>query len=570
MPPRAAAPRSSAPAATAGHRPHRAALVGWAVLVGVLPAVAPLSAAAPETPVAIIRFVPYEGAPEGAGILDTAEITRRLRSALRDGCEPDRIAETLAAPYRALGYVPHVVVTCTGDGADVLIRESSHRIALVTFDPGDLAALHLTAQGIEGEKPLYAVPGSAPRAVLRGLLQSRAGDLYNTERYRSDRLTLARLGYALLFIPGAPAADDAYAEGALLVQSISPRPEEGTRPDRDRNYLGGQAAYGPRAGPSAGITYARSDLFRAYDRLTVAPTFNEAWGGSIDYTAPFIARTKEPHRLYDIGGSGYSTFQNNRLLDGEERDERRSGVSLSLGARLLNLKALHETRLETSLRREEVAIQDEDGTARQTVLKLGLTHEYRHLWLGPSFTLRTAPSIEAAIGFGNDLQWIKPTIEFLWHARLGQGFETDVRLQGGGIDRPVPQFELFPLGGVTSVRGYREDTFLGRGRAVSQAELWIPFARPIESRPVSAAEAHGGAPIPYEPVFARRLKAAVFVDAGTLWQTTVGTRETLWGAGVGIRFVVPDQPLIIRVDYGWGLGPDGGDAFPYVSLGYQY
>ncbi|HKQ98572.1 MAG TPA: BamA/TamA family outer membrane protein [Candidatus Polarisedimenticolia bacterium] len=551
------------------HRPPGCAR-GLGVLAAILALRPAIAAGADPASDSTIRLVPFEGAPEGARILPDAELRSRLDRALEAGCDPDRIAETLAAPYRALGYVPRVTVTCNGPGADVVLRESSHRIALLTFDPADLTALHLTAQGLEGETPLYAVPGTAPRAVLRGLLQSRAGDLYNTERYRSDRLTLARLGYALLFIPGAPAADDAYPEGALLVQSTSPRPEEGTRPDRRRNYIGGQAAYGPRAGPSAGITYARSDLLRAYDRLTFSPTFNESWGGTLQYTAPFIARNKEPHRLYDVGVAGYSTFQNNRLLDGEERDERRSGVTVSLGARPLGIRPLHELRLETSLRYEAVGIEDEPDTAHQTVLRLGVTHDYRHLWLGPSFTFRTAPAVEAALGFGDELQWIKPTIEFDWHARLGQGYEADVRLTGGGIDRPVPEFELFSLGGVSSVRGFREDTWLGRGRALTQAELWIPFARPIESRPPTPEEAAGGAPIPYEPRIARRLKAAVFLDAGTVWQTTEGTRETLWGAGVGLRFVVPDQPLIIRLDYGWGLGPDGGDAFPYVSLGYQY
>jgi len=222
------------------------------------------------------------------------------------------------------------------------------------------------------------------------------------------------------------------------------------------------------------------------------------------------------------------------------------------------------------VRYEAVEIEDEPVTARQTVLRVGVTHDYRHLWLGPSFTFRTTPAVEWAIGFGDGLQWVKPTVEFDWHARLGQGYEADVRLMGGGIDRPVPEFELFPLGGVTSVRGFREDTFLGRGRVVTQAELWIPFARPIESRPVTAEEARGGAPVPYEPRIARRLKAAVFLDAGTVWQTPAGTRESLWGGGVGLRFVVPDQPLVIRLDYGWGLGSGGGDSFPYVSLTYQY
>lgn len=552
-------------AARRGARSRRVrAAAGAAILA--LSAGAAVSADSPGA----IRIVPVAEREAGADIIPQAEIRSRLATALREGCDPDRIGETLAAPYRALGYVPRVVVTCTATGADVQIRESSHRIALVTFDPAELRSLGLTAQGLEDETRLYPVPGSAPRAVLRGLLQSRAGDLYNVERYHADRFTLARLGYALLFVPAAQAPDDAYPDGALLVQSLSPRPEEGSRPDRRKNYVGGSAAYGPRAGPSAGVTYARNDLFRAYDRLTFAPTFNDAWGGTLGYTAPFIARTAEPRRLYDLGVSGYSTFQNNRLLDGAERDERRSGVSLNLGARLLDLRPLHELRLESSLRYESVAIEDEPDSAHQTVLRVGVTHDYRHLWLGPAFTFRTAPAVEWAIGFGDELQWIKPTIELAWHARLGQGFEADVRLAGGGIDRPVPEFELFPLGGVTSVRGFREDTFLGRGRAVTQAELWIPFARPIEARPVTAREAGGDEPVPYEPRIARRLKAAVFLDAGTVWQTTAGTRETLWGAGVGVRFVVPDQPLVIRLDYGWGLGPDGGDSFPYVSLGYQY
>jgi hypothetical protein len=40
--------------------------------------------------------------------------------------------------------------------------------------------------------------------------------------------------------------------------------------------------------------------------------------------------------------------------------------------------------------------------------------------------------------------------------------------------------------------------------------------------------------------------------------------------GVGIRFVVPGQPLVMRVDYGWGLGPNGGGSYPYFALGYHF
>jgi hypothetical protein len=546
----------------------RARRLPMALLIGGLAAAS--ARAQPITAVGSIRCVAFEGAPEGAGVIDAERLRRYLEQEVGRTCEPPRIAENLAARYRALGYVPTIDVACDDGRLDARIRESSHRIALVTFDVAELAALGVKAAAVEGETTLYPVPAAAPREVLRGVMQSRTGDLYNVERYRADRNALARLGYALLFIPGLPASADGYPQGALLIQSRSPMPEDGAAPERRRNYLGGTAAYGPRAGPSAGMVYQRRDLLRAYDRFTVSPTFNTAWGGSLQYSAPFVAEERSPRRLYDLGGSIYSTFQNDRFLENVEQDERRTGVSAQIGVRPLGLAPRHDVRIEASVRYEEVLLEESADGVGQTILGCGLTHEYRHTWAQPSFTLRTTPSLETAVGLGDDPAWIRPDLEIVWHARLGVGFEGDVRFHGGVFDRPAPEFELYSLGGVTTVRGYREDTWIGRGLLVAQSELWIPFARPLEARPVAPGESGDPAGVPFEPRFARRLKAALFFDVGTAFGTTAGTRESLAGAGVGLRFVVPDQPLVIRLDYGWGLGSQGGDSFPYVSLGYHF
>jgi len=519
-----------------------------------------------------IRLVPFEGAPAGAGVIAADRLRRYLEEEVGADCDPPRIAENLAARYRALGYVPTIEIVCDAGRLDAVIRESSHRIALVTFDPSDLAALGVVAAAVEDEKKLYPVPASAPRDVLLGVMQSRPGDLYNVERYHTDRIALTKLGYMLLFIPGLPATADGYPQGALLIQSLAPLPENGTTPSRRRNYIGGTAGYSPRSGANAGMVYQRRDLLRSYDRLTVSPEFNAAWGATITYTAPFVAERHDPRRLYDLGGSLYSSFQNNRFLDGETQDQRTTGVSVALGARLLGLAPRHNLRYETTLRYEEVLL---DGSAAadpvgQTILGLGLAHQYRHTWAQPSFSLSTTPSVQFALGFGSQPAWIRPDLEMVWHTRLGGGFESDVRFHGGVFDRPVPVYELYSLGGVSTVRGYREDTWLGRGVVDAQSELWIPFARPLEARPVGPGEAGDATAAPFEPRFARRLKAAIFFDIGTAFDTTDGTRQTLFGAGVGVRFVVPDQPLVIRLDYGWGLGPQGGDSFPYVSLGYHF
>jgi len=524
------------------------------------------------TEVGSIRLVPFEGSPSGAGVIDADRLRRSLENDVGDDCDPPRIAENLAARYRALGFVPTIDIVCDEGRLDAVIRESSHRIALVTFDPADLAAIGVHAAAVEDERKLYPVPASAPRDVLRGVMQSRAGDLYNVERYRADRIALTRLGYALLFIPGLPAPPDGYPQGALLIQSMAPLPEDGAAPARRRNYIGGTAGYSPRSGANAGMVYQRRDIIRSYDRLTVSPEFNAAWGATIQYSAPFVAERRDPRRLYDLGGSLYSNFQNNRFLDGETQDQRTTGVSVALGARPLDLAPRHDLRLETSLRYEEVLL-DGDASADpvgQTILRLGLAHQYRHTWAQPSFSLSTTPSVEFALGFGAQPAWIRPDLQMVWHARLGGGFEGNVRFHGGVFDRPAPEYELYSLGGVATVRGYREDTWLGRGLLDVQSELWIPFSRPLEARPVGPGEAGDAAAAPFEPRFARRLKAAVFFDIGTAFDTSAGTRETLLGAGVGVRFVVPDQPLVIRLDYGWGLGSQGGDSFPYVSLGYHF
>src|SRR5262245_1490566 len=184
------------------------------------------------TAVGSIHCVGYEGAPEGAGVIGAGRLQRYLEEEIGLECDPARIAENLAARYRVLGYVPTIDITCDERRLDARIRARSHRIASVTFDPSELATLGVQAAAIEGETTLHPLPAEAPREVVRGLMQSRAGDLYSVARYRADRSALARLGYALLFIPGLPAPPDCYPQGALLIQSRSPLPEEGTAPQR--------------------------------------------------------------------------------------------------------------------------------------------------------------------------------------------------------------------------------------------------------------------------------------------------------------------------------------------------
>src|SRR5262245_48905170 len=194
----------------------------------VLAAVAPIHAARADAPteepagvltrVGAVRFVVPgttggETGPDGS-VFTGARVRSWLEGEKGRTCEPARLAELIASHYRALGYIPTVRAFCDGGEASADVRESSHRVAIITFDVADLAPLNVKPQRLVDEKKFYPVPESAPRAVLRGLLQTRPGDLYNVERHRLDRVALGRLGYVLLFIPGAAPEQDVVGDGA--------------------------------------------------------------------------------------------------------------------------------------------------------------------------------------------------------------------------------------------------------------------------------------------------------------------------------------------------------------------
>lgn len=522
--------------------------------------------------VAPVRFL--GDVPDTGTIFPADQLRRRLEKNLGASCEPERIAEELATRYRFLGYVPLVRAACEDGVLRVEVRESSFRVAVITFDASDLSRIGMAAGAhFQDEKTMYPVPESAPRSVLLGLLETRPGDLYNTERYHADRSALERLGYLVLFISGPPAQNDGITDGAYLIQAMKPIAEDPKTRAKRLNYFGGGGSYGPRTGPAVGLVYQRNDLLRAFDHLTISPTYSTAIGGELTYIAPFVAAGEDPRRLYDWNGSLFSTFQNNRLLEGEEVDERRSGAGVGFGIRPLELPSHQEWKFNFNLRREIVRLEggpQQVPGANLTLLQLGAVHSWHHTDRPPALTLRTLPTLELSLGIGDDVAYVRPEISMFLHSRRMSGLEYDLHLTAGGLDRPVPEFELFSLGGPVTVRGFQPDTFLGRGLAALQAEIWIPFVAPLEAHSIGAGDPSDPANVPHEPTVARRIKAAVFLDGGSIWQSTEGEHTSIYGAGVGIRFVVPQQPLVIRLDYGWGLGSLGGNAYPYVSIGYVF
>ncbi len=542
----------------------------------VLAALAPdLPAQERPKPIASIRIVAAHPGASGHPVFTERQIRAYLKTLLERPCDAAAAAESLARRYRFLGYVPAIHATCESEGLRLSIRESSHRIELITFDPAELSRIGVKPdRDFEDAHRLYPVPAGGPRALLRALLETREGDLYNYQRYRNDRLALARLGYAIAFVGGATDGEETYPAGAYLIQSLTPPPADRSY-RRETNYLGATGGYAPRTGGSVGALYQKDEVFGRFDQLTISPNYNTALGGGLTYRSPLLAHREDPRRLYDFEVDLFSNFQHNRDLLGTLTDQRRSGIGGTFGIRPLGLRAPNDLHIQIGVRHERLDLsRPPPGQAEEnlTLLQLGATHEWRHTYRHPGLTLRLAPNFDFSLDRGGgERSFVRPSLDATLHSRMPSGFEIDLHFLGGTIDRTVPTFEQWSLGGPTTVRGYREDTLLGRDLAALQMELWIPFARPAPGPLSPATGAEGrAAPPRFEPRAARFIRMALFIDGGTIATTAFGSSASIYGAGVGLRFVVPHQPLVVRIDYGWGLGDRGGDSFPYLSMAYRF
>ncbi len=534
-------------------------------------------AAADDAPVKTIASIVIVR-PDQSGpfrpVLDEQEIRLWLKPFVGRPCDPTSIEEALSRRYRFLGYVPTIEATCEGGSLDLYVRESSYRITLITFEPADLSQIHMEPQqDFEETHHLFPVPAGGPRALLLGLLQTRVGDLYNFERYRSDRAALGKLGYTIAFVAGASGDAQAYPPGAYLIQSLKPPDLESPYYQRTTNYLGGTGSYEPRGGSTVGLVYQKDQVFSRYDRMNLNPYYNTSAGGDFSYRSPVLSSREAPRHLYDAGFDLFSDFRHNRDLDGILTDERRAGAGALMGIRPLGLQAPNDLRLEVGLRYERVSVGGNapaDDNENLLILRLAAVHEWRHTYRWPSLSARFSPSFDISLDrAGGERSFFRPGFDLTLHGRLPSGLETDFHALGGTVDRKVPTTELWSLGGPTSVRGFREDSFLGRSLAAMQAELWFPLLRPrIQTPPADGSDADESAP--FEPRASRLLRGAVFVDGGELTGTTDGRNEAILGAGVGLRLSIPRQPLILRIDYGWGFGSREGRSYPYISLAYRF
>ena len=128
------------------------------------------------------------------------------------------------------------------------------------------------------------------------------------------------------------------------------------------------------------------------------------------------------------------------------------------------------------------------------------------------------------VAWRGQVQWLRQ----LSNSNINLLLRSDIQLSS---DNLVP-IERFSLGGVESVRGYRQDALLGDNGIFASAEVRIPFYRWSNGR--------------------NSLSAIPFVDFGTTWSNSNErdlVEDTVASFGVGVRLDL-NNTLNARVDYG--------------------
>ncbi len=135
---------------------------------------------------------------------------------------------------------------------------------------------------------------------------------------------------------------------------------------------------------------------------------------------------------------------------------------------------------------------------------------------------------------------------------------------GGKLHGDMPDFAGFALGGPYTIRGFNiSEVGVGDGYMMGSAEMRVPI--PFIDRLTSNS-------------FLNNLRLAAFVDAGTLFNKTIGSEVYdkpgyAITAGVGLRIFIPGLGPI-NLDYGLPLtntaGADRGNGFFTFGMGEMY
>ncbi|MDR1702729.1 MAG: BamA/TamA family outer membrane protein, partial [Sporomusaceae bacterium] len=256
------------------------------------------------------------------------------------------------------------------------------------------------------------------------------------------------------------------------------------------------------------------------------------------YHKPWLdsKRTSLGFSFYNMTNQ-YTDYESN----GDERavyDKTRKGYELTLGRATND----HTFNYITFKNRDDSYTEHLEGEnytddANYMANNFGLTRsvilsrviDTRDNYINPSTGTRTAVSAEFA-GLGGDFTFQKYTVENRKYFKIGSKQVLAFRLTGGLATGKISDSNKYAIGGIDTVRGYRDDEFKGDKMLAATIEYRFPLID--------------------------RLEGVVFSDIGNTWSGDPwggpdrGFGDFKAGVGVGVRINTPIGP--VRVDVAKG------------------
>ena len=233
-----------------------------------------------------------------------------------------------------------------------------------------------------------------------------------------------------------------------------------------------------------------------------------------------------------------------------------SAQELALGLTVSRLES------ESSLQNTPFPISaGADASGRTRIFALRFFQDWANRSLNQSFYARSTFSLgldalDATINAnppdGRFFSWVG---EALWLKRLGNSnTSVAIRSRLQWADRPLPAFEQISLGGISNVRGYRQDTFISDNGFLLSTELRIPAWKTTT----------------------QELQVAPFIDFGTSWNNSSDTFSpdgSLTSIGLALQY--RSDRFNARLDWGIPLNETNSNSNTwqengvYFSLNYQ-
>ncbi len=380
--------------------------------------------------------------------------------------------------------------------------------------------------------------------IIRRSLAVSEGDLYSADRFEATKSRL---------------------EGMDFFEAVRLKTSPGSRPDlmnvsvevmeKKTGSLAAGLGYSSQDGAMANLEIKERNLFglgivanakgnlsgrrNTYEgSLTYPWIFDMPLSGTV---RGYKSQSKEANYVRDSDGFsvhlGYPVYGLWSMTSGFARDSSKlSGIEQVFARSVVDYYKQYGTAAQKFLNTSEnsISVNFSRDTRNSNVIPTG----------GSKISLGTRFS-----GLGGDVSFSSYFTEAIYYRLLF--WKAILKVRGSGTllqevgDNPIPFDRRILLGGIQSIRGYRQgdigpkDRFgsvMGGDRSLfSNVECLFPLVEQL------------------------KLNGVAFFDAGNAWNVSDGPffTDVKAGVGVGIRWMSPMGP--IRIEYGWKVNPQKGE-----------